>query len=450
MSNYIGDFALGSTLDLKFTTRQITGAPFTLAGTPVVSAYVGNSTTQITAGITLSVDFDGVTGLNNVRVVATAANGYAALSNYQLVITTGTVNSVSVVGEVIGQFSINNRSKAGVIDEGTAQSVSSSTIVLRSGAAFVDDALNGCTVVITDGTQIGERAIITDYVGATDTATVTWPAATPSGTPTYEIYGSAAGASLAQIATAIWQDTTAGDFTTAGSIGKSLFTSGATPGATGGLFIAGTNAATTVTTALTTTFTGNLTGSVGSVTGAVGSVTGNVGGNVTGTVGSVVGAVGSVTGNVGGNVTGSVGSVAAGGITASSIATGAIDADALATDAVTEIEGAVWAGATRTLTAATNLTTALATPTNITAGTITTVSGNVTGSVGSVATGGITAASIATGAVDADAIAADGATKVAAAVLVAAAADPIDANIEQVNTVVIQGVGTSGDKWRPV
>jgi hypothetical protein len=62
----------------------------------------------------------------------------------------------------------------------------------------------------------------------------------------------------------------------------------ATPGAAGGLFIAGTNAATAITTGLTTTFTGNLTGSVASVTGAVGSVTGSVG--------SVTGAVGSVTG----------------------------------------------------------------------------------------------------------------------------------------------------------
>jgi hypothetical protein len=85
----------------------------------------------------------------------------------------------------------------------------------------------------------------------------------------------------------------------------------AVPGAAGGLFIAGTNAATVVTTSLTTTFTGNLTGSVGSVTGAVGSVTGNVGGNVVGSTASVTGAVGSVTGNVGGNVSGSVtGSVA--------------------------------------------------------------------------------------------------------------------------------------------
>ena len=71
-------------------------------------------------------------------------------------------------------------------------------------------------------------------------------------------------------------------------------------------------------------------------------------------VASVSGAVGSVTGAVG-SVTGAVGSVAAGGITAASIATNAIDADALAADAITEIQAG------------------LATPTNITAGTITTV-----------------------------------------------------------------------------
>jgi hypothetical protein len=141
----------------------------------------------------------------------------------------------------------------------------------------------------------------------------------------------------------------------------------AVAGAAGGVFIAGTNAATTVTTGLTANITGNLsgsvgsvTGAVGSVTGAVGSVTGNVGGNVvgsvasvtgnvggnvvgtvasvTGAVGSVTGAVGSVTGNVGGNVTGSVGSVATGGITAASIATDAIGAAELASDAVTEIQ----------------------------------------------------------------------------------------------------------------
>ena len=65
----------------------------------------------------------------------------------------------------------------------------------------------------------------------------------------------------AQVATGVWQDATAGDFTTVSSIGKSLYTSGVVPGAAGGLFIAGSNAGTTV------NLTGNLSGSVGSVTG---------------------------------------------------------------------------------------------------------------------------------------------------------------------------------------
>ena len=50
---------------------------------------------------------------------------------------------------------------------------------------------------------------------------------------------------------------------------KTDFLPSATAGSAGGVFIAGTNAATTITTALTTTFTGNLTGSVNSVTTGV-------------------------------------------------------------------------------------------------------------------------------------------------------------------------------------
>src|SRR3990170_223111 len=108
--SYVGDFSLGSTFDVKFTTVNTSGVPTTLAGTPVISAYPDNSLTELTAGITLSVDFDGRTGMHNIRVVATSGNGYAAGSNYSLVITTGTVGGNSVVGYVVGEFSIEARS----------------------------------------------------------------------------------------------------------------------------------------------------------------------------------------------------------------------------------------------------------------------------------------------------------------------------------------------------
>ena len=125
---------------------------------------------------------------------------------------------------------------------------------------------------------------------------------------------------------------------------------------------------------------------------------------------------------------------AAGAIDAAAVATGAIDADALAADAGTEIGTAVWATAARTLTANTNLndpTAAViadavwdeARAGHVAAGSygegVTSVQGNVTGSVasvsgavGSVAAGGITAASIATDAIDSDAIAASAVTEI--------------------------------------
>lgn len=110
MANYHGDIHLGDTIDIQFsTTSPTTGVCTQLAGSPVISAYIGNSTTQITAGITLTADLDGVTGLNNVRVVASGGNGYGAATNVSLVITTGTVGGASAVGYAVGSFSIDCR-----------------------------------------------------------------------------------------------------------------------------------------------------------------------------------------------------------------------------------------------------------------------------------------------------------------------------------------------------
>ena len=260
MANYLGDFALESTFDTKFTTTAAsTGAPTTLAGTPVISAYVGNSTTQLTAGITLTVDFDTVTGLHNVRVVATAANGYATASNYQLVITTGTVGGTSAVGYVVGEFSIEARSAI-------RPTVAARTLdVSATGEAGLDWANIGSP---TTAQNLSATNIDVDQVVASVSGAV----------------GSVTGA--------------VGSVT--GSVGS---VTGAVGSVTAGVTVTTNNDKTgyslTATTGLgnqTSNITGNLSGSVGSVTGAVGSVTG---------------AVGSVTGNVGGNVVGSVGSLAA-------------------------------------------------------------------------------------------------------------------------------------------
>ena len=111
MSKYLGDFSASSIVDFKFTTfRPSTGAPFTLAGSPVVSVYKDNDLTQSTAGVTLTVDFDGVAGMHHVRITtATDAAFYANGGEFECVITTGTVDSVSVVGSCIGRFTLRSQ-----------------------------------------------------------------------------------------------------------------------------------------------------------------------------------------------------------------------------------------------------------------------------------------------------------------------------------------------------
>lgn len=126
-----------------------------------------------------------------------------------------------------------------------------------------------------------------------------------------------------------------------------------TAGGSGGLFIAGSNAATTV------NFTGNLSGSVGSVTAAITlptiptnwiSATGIASSAIT----SAKFASGAITSTVLASNAIGASQIASDAITAAKIAADAIGASELATDAVTEIVNAVWAAAARTLTAATN------------------------------------------------------------------------------------------------
>jgi hypothetical protein len=109
MSKYVGDFSKNDTITFMFTTfRPSTGAPFLLGGTPVVSVYKDNNTIQDTAGVTLTTNYDGVTGLNFVSI-NTTGTFYVDSSSYECVITTGTVDSVSVVGSCVGRFTMRDQ-----------------------------------------------------------------------------------------------------------------------------------------------------------------------------------------------------------------------------------------------------------------------------------------------------------------------------------------------------
>lgn len=129
MAGYAGDFLAGTTsIPIKFTTIQSTGAPFSLSG-GTVSVYKAGSTTESVAGVTLTADYDSRTGLNQV-VIDSSADGsfYAAGNDFDLVITAGTVNSVSAVGYTVGSFSLENRTQKADVRKWIGTAASTPTV----------------------------------------------------------------------------------------------------------------------------------------------------------------------------------------------------------------------------------------------------------------------------------------------------------------------------------
>ena len=109
----LGDYADNfADLNFAFTSKDSSDVPATLTG-GVVSVYKSDDTatekTSAEAYIALSLDFDGITGLNNIKIDLSADAFFVAGNDYKVVITTGTVGGASRVGTVVAHFSIENR-----------------------------------------------------------------------------------------------------------------------------------------------------------------------------------------------------------------------------------------------------------------------------------------------------------------------------------------------------
>jgi hypothetical protein len=337
----LGDRAVGSTLSFDFPTHKADGTPITLSGSPVISVYK-NSTTESTSGVTLTVDYDSRTGMNHV-VIDTSANGtfYATGNDFSVVITTGTVDSISQVGVPVAHFSIGLSNIASInsiaatsvatinANQGTTQPINftgtSTTAYVKTdmvdilGTAVSTPATAGIldvnvknmnNVAATAITAVNANQGTTQPVNYTGTGATAYVktdiidilgtgistpatagvldvniknianAAVSTSTAQLGVNAVQIGAAVpgsatigtvttvtnqlaaAAIATGVWQDATANDFTTASSIGKALYVANVAPGASGGHMISGSNAGTTTLGALTVTGATTLTGAV--------------------------------------------------------------------------------------------------------------------------------------------------------------------------------------------
>lgn len=219
----LGERFLSTTFYTKFTTVNASGVPTTLGSTPSLQFYVGAGTTAFTAGLSLDADFNSVTGLNHVTVIATtSATAWATGIDVQVVVATGTVSGVSIKGYKVCEFSLQNRGAL-------RPSVQGRNLVVDS---------NG-KVAVPDTQKVDIDTIKTNPV--VNGGTFTFPT-------------NATGASTTNI--------TAGTITNAGTL-------------TSNLDKTGYSLASSQTFNNTGTWTGNLTGSVGSVTAGVTVTTNN-------------------------------------------------------------------------------------------------------------------------------------------------------------------------------
>lgn len=156
---HLGDLAEDVTLTFLFNTLGANNAPITLAGTPAVSVYKGNSTTQLAEAAALTVDLDSLTGTHAVTLDLSSDAFYATGENYTVVITTGTVDGDSVVGTVVGSFSIENR-----FDEVDVVALGGAAQSLLDLKDFADDGYNPATNKIA-GVVLADT--LTTYTGNT-------------------------------------------------------------------------------------------------------------------------------------------------------------------------------------------------------------------------------------------------------------------------------------------
>lgn len=254
-----GDIAVGSTVIIPFNTFLKTGSSGTIATPGSIKIYKNGSATErsSSSGVTVTTDFDSKVGRHIVsidisdntdsgfyssgdafliayqdavvdgetlhpfigafqilrttalrpttagRTLLVSSGGGAAVDWANVLNPTSTVtlsntlvnssltqiNGVSITadGEIL---------HLGIIDQGTAQSVTSTSVVLRAASSFADDSLTGSWILVRGSTQgyTSSPRQITSNVQSTDT--VSFDRAfdvTPTGTITYKIFGAPAG-----------------------------------------------------------------------------------------------------------------------------------------------------------------------------------------------------------------------------------------------------------------
>lgn len=177
--SYLGDFkpsvgAASLGVHAMFTSIKACGVPVSLVSGAARTIKNGLASGLHATGVTLTAGAGSITGLNKV-VVLTSAAMYVT-GNYDIILSTGSVNGINVRGYLIGTFSI--KSRAGTTATGvwavTARTLSSGGVVwtagtrtLTSGGAASTSVWAATTRTLTSGSTVASSV----WAAATRTLT---------------------------------------------------------------------------------------------------------------------------------------------------------------------------------------------------------------------------------------------------------------------------------------
>lgn len=168
-------------------------------------ANVENPTTALNLSAT-NIDVDQVVASVTGSVGSVDTGGIAAAS-----FAAGAIDAAAIAANAIDRATFAADTGLQTVRSNTAQSATGTTIVLDASASAVDDFYNSCLIYITGGTGVGQARAISDYVGATKTATVSTWGTNPDNTSTFAIIADAAssgGGGGGATAQEVWEYTT--------------------------------------------------------------------------------------------------------------------------------------------------------------------------------------------------------------------------------------------------
>jgi len=156
---YLGDYKEDSIVYFCWSTNSKTGASITRATNGTIKIYKNDSTTESTAGITDTEDFDGVTGIHNCKIDLSVDAFYAPGCDYSVVLVGAVIDGESV-NAALATFSIENRFAGSMLFRKAAKMLINKAVQNKSTGEinYYDD--NGETVILTH-TPADEDSTIT-------------------------------------------------------------------------------------------------------------------------------------------------------------------------------------------------------------------------------------------------------------------------------------------------